>query len=229
MVRPSNHISVYLEIGHKRTFAGSLDWPGWCRSGRDENAALQALFNYSQRYATVLHKTSLHFKAPKDVSQLIVSERLTGDSTTDFGAPSIAPDSDARPVDKADLRRFEEILQSCWRAFDSATKAARGKSLRLGPRGGGRDLERIIQHVMGADEGYLSSLGWKIEKSKRSNPGQGLNRTRQVILDALASSARGEISARGPRGGIRWSARYFVRRVTWHVLDHAWEIEDRII
>ena len=31
----------------------------------------------------------------------------------------------------------------------------------------------------------------------------------------------------GPRGGKRWLPRYFVRRVGWHVLDHALEIEDR--
>jgi hypothetical protein len=26
---------------------------------------------------------------------------------------------------------------------------------------------------------------------------------------------------------VRWSARYFVRRVTWHVMAHVWEIERR--
>jgi hypothetical protein len=26
----------------------------------------------------------------------------------------------------------------------------------------------------------------------------------------------------------RWPPRYVVRRAAWHVLDHAWEIEDRI-
>jgi hypothetical protein len=49
------------------------------------------------------------------------------------------------------------------------------------------------------------------------------------MLDALEASARGEIPARGPRGGRRWSPRYFVRRATWHILDHVWEIEDRML
>lgn len=53
--------------------------------------------------------------------------------------------------------------------------------------------------------------------------------TRQAIMDGLAASARGDIPERGPRGGARWPARYFVRRVAWHVLDHAWEIVDRAI
>ena len=42
-----------------------------------------------------------------------------------------------------------------------------------------------------------------------------------------AASAHGEVASHGPRGGVRWSARYFVRRAAWHALDHVWEIEDR--
>ena len=52
-------------------------------------------------------------------------------------------------------------------------------------------------------------------------------RTREAILKAVAASAHGEVPERGPRGGVRWTARYFVRRDAWHVLDHTWEIEDR--
>jgi hypothetical protein len=50
---------------------------------------------------------------------------------------------------------------------------------------------------------------------------------RQAMLKALESAARGEIPERGPRGGVRWTPRYFVRRSAWHVVDHVWEIEDR--
>jgi hypothetical protein len=50
---------------------------------------------------------------------------------------------------------------------------------------------------------------------------------RAAILEGLAASAAGKLPAKGPRGGSRWTARYFVRRVAWHALDHAWEIEDR--
>jgi hypothetical protein len=43
----------------------------------------------------------------------------------------------------------------------------------------------------------------------------------------LSAVACGEPVRTGPRGGVRWTARYYVRRSAWHVLDHAWEIEDR--
>jgi hypothetical protein len=104
--------------------------------------------------------------------------------------------------------------------------------LRTGPRGGGRELEGINQHVLDADASYLAQVGWKLQQGDADDLDElatGLDRTRQAILTALTSSARGEIPARGPRGGFRWSPRYFVRRVAWHVLDHAWEIEDRIL
>lgn len=232
MARALKKMDVYLEIGKKRTFAGAIDWPGWCRSGRDETSALQALFDYGPRYASVLRNTRLGFKAPDDVFAFIVSERLQGNATTDFGAPDIAPSSDSDPVDSVELRRFQKILKACWRAFDANVVAATGKTLHTGPRGGGRELEGIIQHILGSDAGYLSQAGWKLGQGKaedRDALATQLRSTRQAILQALTSSARGEIPARGPRGGVRWSPRYFVRRVAWHVLDHAWEIKDRIV
>ena len=37
-----------------------------------------------------------------------------------------------------------------------------------------------------------------------------------------------EWPGRSRSGGARWTPRYFVRRAAWHVLDHAWELEDRL-
>src|SRR5690349_23647602 len=137
MARTSNKIDIYLETGQKRTFAGALDWPGWCRSGRDEQAALQALLDYGPRYARILRATQLGFQAPTDISAFTVIERLPGNATTDFGAPEAAPAHDTKPVDAAELRRLQTLLKACWRAFDAAAQAASGKELRKGPRGGG--------------------------------------------------------------------------------------------
>lgn len=214
--------NMYFEAGSRRTFAGALDWPGWCRMGRDEEAALQALFEYGPRYAQVLRRTRLGFRAPDKLSDFRIVERLKGNATTDFGAPDMAPAGDEGPLDESELRRLQSILKACWRAFDAAVEKAEGKELRTGPRGGGRKLEGIVEHVLGAEKGYLSSLGGKVSQS------ESLEGTRHVILKTLETSARGEIAEYGPRGGKRWSPRYFVRRGAWHVLDHVWEIEDRL-
>jgi hypothetical protein len=225
----TNSIEVYLEIGKKRTFAGAIDWPGWCRAGRDEQSALQALFDYGPRYARVLRSSGLEFEAPAELSAFHIVERLEGNATTDFGAPDMATSSDTEPVSGEDLQRFRALLQACWRAFDEAAQEAAGKELRKGPRGGGRDLERMIQHVLGADSGYLSSLGWKYKNGEAGDLAGELRQTRQAILEALTPPALEGIPAIGPRGGLRWTPRYFVRRSAWHVLDHAWEIEERLL
>jgi hypothetical protein len=229
MGEASNQTDVYLEMGKKRTFASAIEWPGWCRAGRDEATALQALFDYGPRYARVLDAARIEFQAPAAASELAVVERLEGNPSTDFGAPGIAPSGDTRPVDDAELGRFQTLLAACWGAFDGAVRAATGRELRKGPRGGGRDLEGIVRHVMGAEASYLARLAWKLDKPEGETLDQELARTRQAVLDALGAAAHGQLPARGPRGGVIWPPRYFVRRVAWHVLDHAWEIEDRVV
>jgi hypothetical protein len=230
---PTASIDVYLEVGAKRTFAGAVEWPGWCRSGRDEASAIDALLGYTPRYADALRGSRLGFHAPSDVR---VVERLRGDATTDFGAPSAAPSADAEPMADADLRRAQALLQACWSTFDGAVEIATGRELRKGPRGGGRDLDRIVEHVLGADAGYLSRIGIKLggpRKDLRAGLGghgqdlrAELGRSRSLMLEGLGTAVREGVPA-APRGGARWSPQYFVRRVAWHVLDHAWEIADR--
>ena len=226
---PSRQIvDVYLEVGTKRVFAGALVWPGWCRSGKDKDGALEALVDYGARYAKVLRSRRVGFAAPKDASALKVVERLKGDASTDFGVPSQVLKADKRPVKQADVKRMSTVLRACWSAFDAAVDAATGKSLRKGPRGGGRDLDKIVQHVLEADVAYLSRIGVKHQVDQKARASEEMARVRSVILEAMSSAPGSEPVKRGPRGGVRWSPRYFVRRTAWHVLDHAWEIEDRI-
>ena len=219
--------NVYLEVGRSRTIASVLDWPGWCRAGRDQTEALGALLEHGPRYGRAIGSARLGFRAPQEISAFVVAEQLKGNATTDYGVPGLAPTGDARPLADAELRRLQMILKACWRAFDAAVEQAGGRTLRTGPRGGGRTLDGIVAHVVGAEQSYLSSLGGKVPRSDGAEA--SLDLIRQTILTTLKTAARGEIEAYGPRGGKRWSPRYFVRRDAWHVLDHAWEIEDRIV
>ena len=221
-------IAVYTEAGRKRTFAGAIDWPGWCRSARDEMSALQALLDYGPRYLRALHGTALKFTPPTTISELKVVERLQGGSGTDFGAPERPPTSDAGTLGEADLSRLEELLMACWRQFDAVAKAAKGKKLLTGPRGGGRDLAKMLAHVREGEQAYVGQLGWWALVGESLARERGLEQVREAAIKGLRASAHGEIPAFGPRGGKRWSTRYFVRRAAWHVLDHAWELEDRL-
>jgi hypothetical protein len=228
MTREQSPIAVYVEVGQRKAFAGALDWPGWCRSAPDEEAALAALTEYAPRYAEILSETTIRFTPPDDPAALEVVERLEGNGATDFGVAAVAPARDADPFDEAERERSEAILVAIWRAFDRAVEAAQGRELRTGPRGGGRDRDRIVRHVLGADASYLRNLGQKFSQDDDAPLAEALERTREAIRAALVAGVRGEIPARGPRGGRIWTARYFVRRIAWHTVDHQWEIEDRL-
>jgi hypothetical protein len=215
----TGRIAVYLEVTRKRTFAGAVEWPGWCRAGKTEDEALAALVAYADRYAKVIARSRLGFERPSGVGDLEVVERLTGNATTEFGAPGVPPKADDRPLRATELKRLTTILEASWRAFDRAAANAAGASLTKGPRGGGRDLPKMIGHVNGAEESYLSKLGSR----GPAKPGA----LRKTVLAALAARAHGKRVPEPNKVTKLWSPRYFVRRAAWHVLDHAWEIEDR--
>jgi hypothetical protein len=214
----SDRHAIYLEIAQRRTFAGSLEWPGWTRSGRTEADAIGALLAAAPRYAKVAGRG---FVPPKDVKAFTVAERLRGGATTDFGAPGEIPKADDRPLDAAELRRQRRLLEAAWRALDTAADIATGVELSKGPRGGGRDLPKIVEHVIGAERGYLAKLGSRYAGAADHST------LRTAILEALDAAARDEPIPNANAVKKRWPPRYFVRRATWHVLDHAWEIEDR--
>ena len=222
-------VPVYLEAGSKRTFAGAIDWPGWCRSGRDEASALEALVAYGPRYARALQAMGLEIDLPADPGELAVIERLAGSATTNFGAPAAIPAADEGPLDEGDLGRLAALLRASWLAFEGAAQAAAGKSLRKGPRGGGRDTPEIVQHVLEANRAYLAKLAWKPGIDPAASPAAQQDQMLDEALQALAAAAAGELPSRLPRGGSLWPPRYFVRRAAWHMLDHAWEIEDRAV
>ena len=219
-------LAVYLEVGAKRTFAGAIEWPGWCRIGRSEEEALAALLAYAPRYAAVVQAAGL--TAP-DATDVTVVERLTGGAGTDFGAPSVAPAADERPLGAAELDRQSRLLSASWQAFDITWREADEAhvELRKGPRGGGRDLPKMEMHILEAEEAYLAALGSRPPRMPGATVRERMAAARATTLEALAARARGKPVA-DPRQTKRpWSPRYTVRRSAWHALDHAWEIEDR--
>jgi hypothetical protein len=214
-------VPIYLESAPKRTFAGALEWPGWARSGKTEADALDALLAYGPRYAKVVGRGA-GYDAPTDTSALQVVERLRGGATTEFGAPGEIPAADERELDREELARQVRLLQAAWKAFEAAGKRARGVELRKGPRGGGRDLPKMVEHVLEAELGYLAKLGARY----RGAP-DDTDELRRLAVATIRAVARDEPIPDPTAVKKRWPPRYFVRRSTWHILDHAWEIEDR--
>lgn len=115
---------IYLEIGQKKAFAVSVNWPGWARSGQNEDSAIYALWESSPRYAKVLSSSGLEYHAPESPESFDGIDRLEGNATTDFGAPDAQLPDDWDSLNKAELGRLKLIMTACWKAFDHAAAAA---------------------------------------------------------------------------------------------------------
>ena len=204
-------IEVYLELGKKRVFACALDWPGWCRAGRTEEQALDALRGAAVRYVSVVDEAGLTLPPV----ELEVVERLPGSATTDFGAPGAIPERDSLPLEPAEAGRIASLVLAAWVIFVGVVVGAPTER-RKGPRGGGRDRDQIVEHVLGADTAYARQLGLRLPQPSLGDAA-AIGAFRAAILDALQA----------PPDGARWPPRYAGRRIAWHALDHAWEIEDR--
>jgi hypothetical protein len=222
-------LAVYLEIGAKRTFAGAVEWPGWCRSGKTPDEALEALLAYADRYAKAVARTKLAVPQPRDVDQLEVVERVKGNATTDFGAPGVPSAADDRPLSTSELKRQSALIEACWHAFEAAWKKAAKARVELskGPRGGGRDLPKMWDHVVEADVAYLGGLGSREPGRPGATAEARMAAVHETALEAFAARARGKPIAVPRQTKRLWLPRYFVRRSAWHALDHAWEIDDR--
>jgi hypothetical protein len=215
---PTKTITVAIETTPKKCFASALDWPGWCRAGRDPDAALAALADYAERYGPVAEAAGFPLPASITLEEV---ERLPGGATTEFGAPEVIFEADRAAVPPAGGKRLAALLSAAWSYFDE-TVAATPEHLRKGPRGGGRDRDKMTLHVLEAENGYARQLGIKL-------PSPGLDETEAIEAQRLAIVAvLGQRSDGGPVvPEKKWTARYAARRIAWHVLDHAWEMEDK--
>jgi hypothetical protein len=216
-------VRVVLEVAAKRAFASAIDWPGWSRAGRTEDDALEALAAYAPRYAVVARRAKVAFRPPATTRGLEVVERIKGDGGTEFGVPGKAAAAEDGPISAAELKRLVALLKASWAVLDGAAKKAVGVELTKGPRGGGRELPKIIEHVREAEVSYLGQLGSRPPAGADEDPA----RLRRTLTDALTAVATGKPIENPRRTKKPWPARYAVRRSAWHTLDHAWEIQDR--
>jgi hypothetical protein len=217
-------VRTVLERGPKgkRFVAFSLDWPGWSRGAKTAELALDTLEAYRSRYrpVAVLAGMSPEFGA---AGPLEVVEDRVGTGSTDFWAISFSPSSTEHgPMTDAELERGITILQACWAFFDSV--AARvSPEMRKGPRGGGRDRDRIIRHTLRTEsEDFAKQVGIRNPEGFALTP-DGLRRHRETYLAAMRAYNAGEVQRRMRS----WTLPFLVRHSAFHTLDHAWEMEDK--
>jgi hypothetical protein len=214
-------LRVILEIGKKRkVVAGALDWPGLDRWGTSDDTALDKLLSYATRYAGVAERAGLtaEFERARDVE---VVEHVPGSSSTDFWGIAHIPSQIEREVlSDADLERRLDLLQACWAHFDEVAAKASAE-LRPQPRGGGRTRDQIIRHTHANEpEQFSRKVEVRTPRDEVLTP-KGLATHRQEYLEAIrAYNAEGKPAR-------TWPIQFLIRRTAHHVMDHAWEMEDR--
>jgi hypothetical protein len=206
----------------KRSVAFSLDWPGWSRGAKTPELALETLETYRRRYRPVAGLAGMAREFDAAGALQIVEDRV-GTGSTDFWGISFSPSSTEHgTLTEADLERKLTLLQACWAFFDSV--AARvSPEMRKGPRGGGRDRNRIVRHTIRTEsEDFAKQVGLRIPEEAALSP-EGLRRHRESYLEAIRAYNAGEVE----RKMRSWTLPFLIRHSAFHTLDHAWEMEDK--
>ena len=214
-------LRVILEIGKKRRVAAAaMDWPGLDRWGTSEDGATEKLLSYLPRYAGVAARAGLAsaFARAREVD---VVERVPGSSSTDFWGVAHIPSQIEREVlSDTDLEPRLDLLRACWAHFDDVAARA-SPELLPGPRSAGRSRDQIIRHVYANEPDQYSR---KVEVRTELDvvfTSSGLKNHRGAYLDAIrAYNAEGKPAR-------TWPIQFLIRRTAQHVMDHAWELEDR--
>ena len=208
----SSSTIICLEVGKKKVFASALEWPGWSRSGKTEELAIEELAVYASRFAPVAKRAGKPL--PRAVAEgFEIVERIPGDGATEFGVPHKVASFEYEPVDARGAKLLAAFVTAAWDTLAEVAASAPAE-LRKGPRGGGRDRDPIVDHVFGAEVSYSRALAIKSVKDPKE--------VREAIAAALATPNDGQ-----PLKPNGWPTRYAARRIAWHALDHAWEIEDK--
>lgn len=214
-------LRVVLEIGpQRRVVAAAVDWPGLDRWGPSEDDAVARLAAYVPRYADVAERAGLarELAGQQDIG---VVERVPGSSSTDFwGIAHVPSDMEREARTGDDLERRLRLLAATWATFDEVAGRVSAE-LRPGPRGGGWTRDEIVRHViLNEPEQFTRKVEVRTPRATVLTP-DGLAEHRRATLDAIRAYHREGRAAR------TWPLPFLVRRIAHHVMDHAWEMEDR--
>ncbi len=216
----ANRTRIALEIGPKgkKVVAVAPDWPGLARGAKTEDAAVERLISYFPRYAPVAKLAGMEadFAPANDVE---VVERYPGVGSTDFWGISFAFSSIDRQAMSVDERERElTLLRACWAFFDDVRSRV-SSEMQKGPRGGGRDRDRIVRHTIVSEQDMMKKLG--MAPSEDALTEDGLKAYRETCCASIrAFHADGKMAR-------KWPLRYLIRHAAFHTLDHAWEMEDK--
>jgi len=206
----------------KRSVAFSLDWPGWNRGGKTGELAFETLESYRERYRPIADLAGMAAEFDAAGPLEIVEDRIGPGSVDFWGISFSASSTEHGPLTDAEFDRGITILKACWAFFDGV--AARvSPEMRKGPRGGGRDRNRIIRHTIRTEsEDFAKQVGLRIPEEGALTP-EGLKNHRETYVAAMRAYNAGEVEKKMRS----WTLPFLIRHSAFHTLDHAWEMEDK--
>src|SRR5690242_6420713 len=219
----ADELRVMLEIGPKgkRVVAFAPDWPGLERGAKTEDAAIARLQAYLPRYAPIATLAGMSAQFAATTSGAVdVVERYPGTGSTDFWGISFAfSDLEQQTMSGEELECELALMQACWAFFDGVRTRVSAE-MQKGPRGGGRDRDRIVRHTLGAEQDFAAKLGVSVSVDTLLTD-EGLKAYRKAYCGAIrAFYAEGKLAR-------KWPLRYLIRHTAFHTLDHTWEMEDK--
>ena len=217
----ANHLRITLEIGPKgkKVVAVAPDWPGLERGAKTGEDAIERLRSYSLRYSQVAKRAEMDAEFDA-ITNVDVVEQYSGTGSTDFWGISFAFSSiDKQGMSGDELERELTLLQACWAFFDDVRRRVSAE-MQKGPRGGGRDRDRIVRHTLGTEQDWAAKLGLRTPDGANLTD-EGLRTYRDAYRTAIRTfHAQGKLAR-------TWPLRFLIRHTAFHTLDHAWEMEDK--
>ncbi len=206
----------------KRSVAFALDWPGWSRGAKTPELARETLESYRKRYQPVSALAGMGREFETTGSLEIVEDKV-GTGSTDFWGISFSPSSTERdPMGDTDFERKIALLRASWAFFD-AVAARVSPEMRKGPRGGGRERDEIIRHVIRTEsQDFAKGVGLVIPDGEALIP-DGLAEYRDAYVEQMRAYNAGEVKKRMRSLTLP----FLIRHSAFHTLDHAWEMEDK--
>lgn len=220
----TNSIQATIEIGPKgkKVVAVAPDWPGLARGAKTEEAAIERLLTYVPRYVPVVKLAGMEAAFPTTTTADVI-EHYPGTGSTDFWGISFAFSSiDKQAMSDDALERELTLMRACWAFFDDVRSRVSAEMQR-GPRGGGRDRDRIVRHTFAAEQDWAKGVG-VVTSDDMMLTGEGLRTHRDAYCHAIQ-----DYHSQGKSAGkvAKWPLRYLIRHTAFHTLDHAWEMEDK--
>jgi hypothetical protein len=214
-------VRVMLEVGPKgkKVVAVAPDWPGLERGAKTGEAAIERLLSYLPRYAQVAKLAGMDAEFA-GITTTDMVEHYPGTGSTDFWGISFAFSGiDTQDMSSEELTRELTLMRACWAFFDDVRSRVSAE-LQQGPRGGGRDRDRIVRHVVATEQEWTKKLG-VLTPNRAMLTDEGLKAHRDAYCTAIR-----EFHAQGKMART-WPLRYLIRHTAYHTLDHAWEMEDK--